>query len=475
KAAPEHVALYACALRRAGQVARAVAAARRALEIDPLNYLALNELELLGESTDRDAIMRGVEGSYIELAAYYEDAGLFDDAARVLEHFRTAVSGDSCSALVFYHLGWCNGELGRLVERDAFWKTAAASEPDHVFASRREDMCALEAALAENPDDGLARYLLGNMHAWRARHDDAMDEWKRALGNGLGDYAVLLRNIAQTYLAVYDRPAEARRFYRAAIEAAPADEELYEEADEAFARSRNINERIAVLEGGAKAAPDSQKIHRLLARGYFFAGRYDDALECLMSRSYDRWENDRLVYRVYKNSHLEKGRAALHGRRYEEALDAFGKSMEYPENLKIGKPANPRHAPQLYLAGVAREALGSGDKAAELWAQGAAETHRGWDGFVCEEGYYKALCLLKIGRTRDAQRHLRTMTKGLRGIAKRWRGPAYDDFIRGLGYQGLEQWPQAVAHFQKALGYDRTNRTFKYHLRLARRKKQAGA
>jgi len=471
KSAPELAALYIVALRLCGRKDEAVEAGRKVLEVDPLNYLALNELEILGEDAGRDGVLGGREDSYIELASYYEDAGRFEEAAAVLEHFRTHICPGVPSPMVFYHLGWCNENIGRPAEGDGFFDAAAKGDPDNVFAYRREDIEALGAAVDHNADDALAWYLLGNVYAWRFRYDEAMESWKKAAAKGLGNYPVLLRNMGRIKLRIFDDAAAARKFYKRAINAAPCDEDLYVEADEAFARSRRIAERIRLLERGAGEMPESQKVHKLLARGYYFAGRYDDAIKTLMSMSFDRWEGDRLVYQVYENSWVEKGKQLLRSREYGDAVAAFEKSMEYPENFKIGKPAYPRHAPQLFLAGVAYENAGEPEKARDAWRQGAEEIHRGWDGRVCVESYYKGLCLAKIGREGQARSIWRAMTKG--PGRKIW-GDDYENFIKGLGYLGLEKWAEAVEHLKKAHEADRTNSRYKYHLDCARKKRQAG-
>lgn len=469
-AAPEAICLHALALRLSGRKKPAVEAAKRALAVDCLNHMAENELKRLGEPSMRDEIMRGSEENYLELASHYEDLLLFAEAAEVLEDYRTHVAGEACGALVYYHLARCNDALGRTTEAGAFYERAAAANPDGVFAFRREDILALEAALAADAEDAHALYQLGNVCAWRFRYDEALDYWKKAAGRGLKDYPVLLRNIARINLRVRGDSATARRYYSAAIKAAPRHEELYAEADEAFGRLKNVARRIDVLEQGARMLPNSQKIHKLLARCYFNAGRYDDAIACLMGRSFDRWEGDRTAHAVYQNSWMQKGKGLLRQGRHKEALSAFGKAVEYPENFKLGRPAYPRLAPQHYLTGIAFELLGRDKEARAAWLRGAAEEHYGWDGSICPQSYYKGLCLARLGKADQARRLWRRLRKGL---SFRFASDAANNYVKGLGHQGLEEWGSAVEHFEAALADDRTNRDVIYHLKLAKRRKQA--
>jgi len=468
-AAPHTMALYAVALRKLGLSQEAIAAARRAAEIDPLEYLAANESEISGVPAGRDRVMRGQVESYLELAAYYEDMGLFEEAAAVLEHYRANICKQRCNPLVYYHLGWANEMLGRSAEAGAFYAKAARSDGDHAFPFRREDMLALEAALRHDGGDALAHYLVGSLLAWRHHEDEVMPHWTRALRR-LPKYPVLLRNIA-LYYAAGKQYRKALAFYRRAIDAAPKDEELYVEADDAAAKVGGIAQRIALLEKGLAARPGSQKIRQLLAQAYYYAKRYDDALEALMSKEFDHWEGDRRAHQVFVLSHMDKGKILLKKREYRDALLAFQRATEYPPNLKVGKPAYPRHAPQLYLSAVAYEALGEREKAEKALRDGADEIHEGWEGSASEEGYYKGLCLAQLRRIREAKSIWRQLTRGV----EHYGFPAwYNDFIRGLGHQGIEEWPRAVKRLEAALSADRSNSKVRYHLQQARKHRQAG-
>ncbi len=463
------MALLAAALRRAGKVEKAREAAEAALAIDPLEFMALNEGQLAGCSAERDKLMRGEVESYIELASYYEDAGLFDDAAAVLEHYRTKINKGECNAMVGYHLGWVNGKLGRRSESQAFFDKASACGRDRVFPFRREDMLALEAAIAYKGGDALAHYLLGCFLAWRQQEDKVFVHWTKAL-RGMGDYPVLLRNVA-LYHKQRKEHAKALTFYKRAIKAAPTDEELYVEADDTAAKVGNMKGRIALLESGLAEMKHSQKIRQLLAQSYYYAGRYEKALDVLMSEEYDHWEGDRRAHETYTLSHMALGKNLLKKKKYTEALESFQKAMEYPANLKIGKPAFPRHAPQLYFSAVAYEALGEEEKAREALEQGGTEIHQSWEGATTEEGYYKGLCLAQLGRVREARTIWRRLTKG----TEHWAFSAWhNEFIKGLGYQGLEDWKKAVSQFEKALESDKTNSKVKYHLSQAKKGRQAG-
>ncbi len=471
-AAPGTMSLYAAALRKAGRKGEAESVARRVLEIDPLEYMAHNELALAGRPSSRDEVMHGEVESYIELAAQYEDASLFDEAAEVLEWCRASIPAGAANPILLYHLAYANERLGRETEAAALYAAASSADPDYALPLRREDVVAVEAAIRRNEGDSLAHYILGLYMAWKTHDEEAVAHWKTALA-AMSEYPVLLRNLGRYYLLQAENPAEAADYYSRAIHAAPRDEELYAEADDAYAKLGDIDARIALLEKGFAALPTSQKVRKLLAQSYYFAGRNDEAIDVLMSAELDHWEGDRMGHHIYVQAYIDKGKRMLEDKRFADAAHCFEKAREYPANLKVGKPAYPGHAPQLYLLAMAHEGLGQKDRAKAALEQGANEVHEGWIGRGSEEEYYKGLCLAGLGRRRAARSIWRAMTK-----SQTWHWSmteAYDNFIKGLGWQGLEDWDKAEEQFEKALSYDRSNRKVQYHLERTREHRQAGA
>ena len=191
-----------------------------------------------------------------------------------------------------------------------------------------------------------------------------------------------------------------------------------------------------------------------------------------MTSEFDHWEGDHMGHHLYVESYMEKGKELLQRRMFADAAVCFEKAMEYPANLKVGRPAFPGHAPQLYLLGLAYEGLGEVKKAKDLWNEGAREVHEGWIGRGSEPEYYKGLCLARLGHRRSARSTWRYMTSV---DAWHWSNTEFhDNFVKGLGFQGLEEWDKAAERFNKALTYDRMNRKVRYHLDLVASHKQGG-
>ena len=133
--------LLATVLRLRGRREEASREAEEALGRDPLDFLAARERWMAtGKEVDRERFRRLMKDvhSYLELATYYESAGLWEEAVSVL---REAPGG----AMVHYHIGLCLRMMGRDPGRS--YRKAGEAPPDYVFPHGLEDMRALEVAL----------------------------------------------------------------------------------------------------------------------------------------------------------------------------------------------------------------------------------------------------------------------------------------------------------------------------------------
>jgi tetratricopeptide (TPR) repeat protein len=85
-----------------------------------------------------------------------------------------------------------------------------------------------------------------------------------------------------------------------------------------------------------------------------------------------------------------------------EAVAAFRKALEYPQNLGVGKPDKPHDEETLFWLGEALQAAGSADAAHGAWTQAAAE---GKDGPTLSR-LYRGLALRRLGQPEEADKIL---------------------------------------------------------------------
>jgi arylsulfatase A-like enzyme/Tfp pilus assembly protein PilF len=198
--------LHLAYLERArGNLAGAVAAARKAFELRPLDAESLSLY-----------------------AVYLVEAGRAKEAADVLEPYMSAVQPDLD---VLTARGMALAALGRADEAMSTFERARAVDPsspkvlvnigtlylmagDHVRARQ-----AFEAALDIDPGVARAHNSLGVIAAQEGRSDEAIERWRRAVALDPRDYQTLF-NLGVT-LRKAGRAAEARPYLEAYLKAAP--------------------------------------------------------------------------------------------------------------------------------------------------------------------------------------------------------------------------------------------------------------
>jgi arylsulfatase A-like enzyme/Flp pilus assembly protein TadD len=198
--------LHMAYLERArGNLPAAVAAARRAFELKPL---------------DAESVAL--------YAVYLNESGRAREAAEVLEPYMTAVQPDMD---VLTARGMALARLGRRDEALATFERARALDPTnpqvmvnvgtvHLMGGDRvRARQAFEAALDVDPDVARAHNALGVMAAQEGRTEEAVARWQKASALDPADYQTLF-NLGST-LRLLGREAEARGYLEAYLRTAP--------------------------------------------------------------------------------------------------------------------------------------------------------------------------------------------------------------------------------------------------------------
>ncbi|MBR4756320.1 MAG: DUF5107 domain-containing protein, partial [Bacteroidales bacterium] len=149
-------ALKAAILRKMGRREEALGWIDESLGIDLFNYGCMFERHLLtGDSLDTmDSLMHGSPFNYEELAVDYAGAGLWKEAAAVLDH---AVSLGATTPMTYYFKAWAMVSGGIPGWRKVYGE-AAKADPDCCFPNRLEAVLALRTAIAKRPGDARAPY-----------------------------------------------------------------------------------------------------------------------------------------------------------------------------------------------------------------------------------------------------------------------------------------------------------------------------
>ena len=467
-------ALKAATLRKLGRTGEAREAANKALAVDPLDLWSLNELTLLEGSAPAQIALGNALQANLELATDYDNAGMKDDAEQVLKRFVAATPDpNSVSPLVYYYLGYLEDPLtaqhsvrgfhpaptnaplnahSKWVVYPGFgpaslkyFDQAAKMPPDYVFPFRIEEWGALEMAADASSADARAPYYLGNL-LYDRQPDAAIKMWEKSAALD-GSFALVYRNLALAYEQVQNDTTKAIAAMEKAVGLAKTDPRLLFELD-ALYEAGNVppRKRLALFESNAPLAERRSDAMAQEAKVFLLAGRYDQAIQLLTTHRFHNWEGYGDIHDIYMDACLLRGEKRFQAGKYQEALKDYEASLEYPENLEVGRPYHEARLPQVdYLMGLAYEKLGNSAKSRELFQQAMQAQRRQQPEML----YYQGLAALKLGRKSEANR-------GFDGLAatgnKMLSAGSGKDYFAKFGQKRSSRLRLADAHYLLGLG-----------------------
>jgi tetratricopeptide (TPR) repeat protein len=349
--------------RHMGQPAKARLTLAQILDIDPLSHLARFETYLLKPDATTLAAFRSMirnempHESYLEIASYYVNLGLDDDALRLLD-----VAPDQAEIRYWqaYLLRTKSPEKSESVLRKA-----ASLTPYLVFPFRQEAIPVFEWADQTLPGDQpgawKAKYYLGLID-WGLRRDEDARRLLDAAGDK-PDYAAFYTSRA--FLGRAADPAQSQSDYEKALAVDPKDWRNSKRLT-AYYASRGMHDKaLAVAESAAKQFPKEDVIKVTLARAYMNAGRYHECHATLEHASILPAEGQSDVYRLFANCQMAMALEAMRQGNYTQAEPLIEGSKVYPEQLGTGKPADPDYRVQDYLLMLCYQKSDNATKAAE--------------------------------------------------------------------------------------------------------------
>lgn len=372
------------ALAALGRRDAAVSAARALVAEDSLRILPLAVLAELREATWPETAQRILdqtgEDSFALLEAAYAaaDLGLSRGAptlaqALAVNLLRTSASApgsriasDPMVHLAIAYLDPAPGSANRIAR-------AASALPDYVFPSRPESIPVLRHAMndAASGSAGAFHLYLGNLYAGLGRLDEAVAAWEQAVT--LDDsLSVAHRNLGMHAWKKDSDLAKAAAQYEKALAQRPEDQLLYRDLAAIWIAQDKRSEAIALLERSPELPSRRGDLTTLLAQAYLDTNDYDATLALLAAKSFSNWEGNATTWNIYRRAHLARGEQRLEAGDAAGALDDFEASLEYPDNLGVGRPADPEEAESYYWKGRALQALGRTDDARNAFQAGAA-------------------------------------------------------------------------------------------------------
>jgi len=396
-------------LRRSGHLEAARERLAHWLAIDPTsNTLRVEAVRLGASDTGPWAHLAGEPQRILDVVIDYMALGAFDDALFVLsQRWPTEGVVGEPGALrpenhpeLGYYRAYCRDKVGRGFDTTLDWVAAARMPTTYVFPNRAESLPVLKAALAANPDDATAHFLLGSLYLSGGMTERAIAEWKASLKLD-ARRPVLHRNLGLTLLREGDL-ARARTVLTQGLDADPTNPQVYLALDQALEMlHRPAEERAAALRRYPEPTAMPSALVFQLALVLADLGRFDEAEALFRGRFFPREEFGTNVRAVWLEVRLARALAAARAGRAKEAL-AVAASLARPvDGLAFTADGlgafleDPRF--QFHL-GELHALCGSDAAARQSWAKAAA----GGDAFPFLGPVYAWRAARRLGPVGDA-------------------------------------------------------------------------
>jgi len=311
--------LQACLGRLSGDKAVAEQACKQLLEIDPLNHFARFEKNLRGKGTSAEftSLIRNElpQETYLELAAWYRNAGLDQDAARVLDLAPP-------TAEVLYWLAYLRQDTQLLAR-------AEAASPAFVFPFRTESVPVFEWA--------------GQMsQAWQPRYFLALIRWSqgkvpeaRQLLDGCGDtpqfgpfYAARAQFAGENTVGDLEKAAQLE----------PAQWRYGAMLVKHYLAHTNSAAALTVATQNVKLFPTNTVLDLLYAKTLILTGQFQSASTFLNTLNILPCEGSTEAHSMLRGADLMLAVDQMKAGAFDTALQLITQAQQWPENLGAGQP-----------------------------------------------------------------------------------------------------------------------------------------
>lgn len=403
-------ALLASVLRRLGEEIQAAKLLKESLRLDPLDAWTRH---LVGQPSKADNQTR------LDVAHDMARAGLFEDAIGVLGD-AAAEPTTGAMPLVHYTLGWLLELAGQNDEARRARQRAHAASVEYCFPARLEEIAVLGSAIAAEPNDARAHYLIGNLLYDRRRHREAIGHWQRA-AKLEPSFPTVWRNLGIGFFNVLKQPRRAAAAYARAVRVGPDDARLLFERDQLWKRlGESPRKRLAHLERRRDLVVKRDDLTIEYCRLLNQTGRHSEAGQILSSRRFQPWEGgEGQALGQFVRTHLALGKLALAEGRPQEARDLLVHALKAPSNLGEAKHLLANQSDIHLLLGDALTALNERASARAHWRR-AADFEGDFQQMsvrpYSEMTYYSALALRRLGRRHQGESLLRALLRHARSL-----------------------------------------------------------
>jgi tetratricopeptide (TPR) repeat protein len=319
-------------LRRLGQKEQAQKQLAHFQSLDPTDASLRHEQVKLGKDDPQLWPHLGADPERVlNVAIGYMDLGMYDDALDLLNRkypppidvlaTEPGAVLPQHYALAGYYRAYCLTQLGRPAAKEL--EEASGYLTEYVFPNRPSTFAVLQSALKQNPSDGTASFLLGELYMASARVDKAIDAWETARKSSF-KRAELYRELGRAWTDLKKDPKSAIAVYQEGLKIAPIDSQIQKGVQTLFGSTRNSKGSSGSLDpaGDGKALLSSPRESATYALGLAAEGNLGDAAKVFDPVNFPGEKQEETVREAYIEIEVQKVLALARARRCSEAIAA---------------------------------------------------------------------------------------------------------------------------------------------------------
>ncbi len=311
------------------------------LALDPLHHFARYEQYLLDPQPAQleqfTSLIRQEMPyqTYLELAMNYLSLGQQQEALRILQQSPAHPLADLWLAYL---------TRSEKTTSDTYLNSAVQKSADFVFPYRQETLRMLAWAVQQQPHWKI-RYYLG-LNYWGLHRPEEAADYLKACGEE-PEYAPFY--LARAELLKKTENKDPEPDIRKALSLDKEQWRAWHWLLQYLNQNQLHEKEITTAQQAYQQFPDHYVIGMDYAQALLNQGQYEACINLLQKIQVLPYEGASEGRSIYERAHLLRSVAQIQQKNYKDAIKTLQTSLEWPENLGVGKPYDPDNRKQDYL------------------------------------------------------------------------------------------------------------------------------
>jgi lipopolysaccharide biosynthesis regulator YciM len=340
----------AIAERKSNQMQEAGKVVRKMLEMDPLNHVARFEKTMLEASASQDAAFtEGIRNEFpeetcLEIALYYTSMNLWEEAVRVLSLGPETVKNNLWLAYLLHP--------SQPEKSQEIFEQAVNASPDFVFPYRPESRNMLKWANEQLDSWKMKYYLALNQAA--LNHPEEAARLLTSCGNEPDSWVFY---ITRTDLSEGSNQDQLEQDLKKAWELATESWRSWDRLIRYYENENQFDQALTLAKKAYDKFPENYSLGFQYAKALLNTGKYAASIDVLKNIHILPFEGSYESRMVYENAHLQLALEYIENKKYKRAIETLNKSLEWPENIGVGKPYDPDERKEEFLMALCYRAI----------------------------------------------------------------------------------------------------------------------